>query len=170
MTRSSIDDDLKERLEAFVPSPASANVKSLAELPAVYERPYERWNSTEDGRSVDEIREFLAARSGAPLPDTVGQLLADVADRGARVHDRGLARLIECAEPALAVLIANDTRTRTHCMRAGERHLVVAAASEAAFRRALRELGYLLASGEARVTKGRPARTSDEPGPRAAQE
>ncbi len=125
--------------------------------------------ATEEGRSVGEIREFLAARSGAPLPDTVGRLLEDVADRCARVHDRGLARLIECAEPALAALIANDTRTRTHCMRAGERHLVVPASSEPAFRRALRELGYLLASGEARVTKGRRAGTSDEPGPRAAE-
>jgi len=125
--------------------------------------------ATEEGRSVGEIREFLAARSAAPLPDTVERLLEDVADRCARVRDRGLARLIECAEPALAALIANDTRTRTHCMRAGERHLVVPASSEAAFRRALRELGYLLASGEARVTKSRRASTSDEPGPRAAE-
>jgi hypothetical protein len=125
--------------------------------------------ATEEGRSVGEIREFLAARSDAPLPDTVGRLLADVADRCARVQDRGLARLIECAEPALAALIANDTRTRTHCMRAGERHLVVPASSDAAFRRALRELGYLLASGEARVTKGRRPSTSDAPGPRAAE-
>ena len=123
----------------------------------------------EEGRSVGEIRAFLAAHSGAPLPDTVGRLLEDVADRCAHVHDRGLARLIECAEPALAALIANDSRTRTHCMRAGERHLVVAASSDAAFRRALRELGYLLASGEARVTKGRRASTPDEPGPRAAE-
>jgi hypothetical protein len=125
--------------------------------------------ATEEGRSVGEIRAFLAAHSGAPLPGTVGRLLEDVADRCARVHDRGLARLIECAEPALAALIANDTRTRTHCMRAGERHLVVAASSDAAFRRALRELGYLLASGEARVTRGRRASTSDEPGPWAAE-
>jgi hypothetical protein len=126
-------------------------------------------SATEEGRSIGEIREFLAERSSAPLPDTVGRLLEDAADRCARVHDRGLARLIECAEPALAVLIANDIRTRTHCMRAGERHLVVAAASEAAFRRALRELSYLLASGEARVTTGRRASTSDAPGPRAAE-
>jgi len=118
---------------------------------------------------VAEIREFLEARSGAPLPATVGRLLEDGADRCARVYDRGLTRLIECAEPALAGLIANDTRTRTHCMRVGERHLVVAASSEAAFRRGLRELGYLLASGEARVTKGRRASTSDEPGPRRAE-
>ena len=108
----------------------------------------------EAGRSVPEIREFLAARSGAPLPDTVGRLLEDVAERSTRVHDRGLARLIECADSALAALIANDTRTRKHCMRAGERHLVVPAASEAAFRRALRDIGYLLASGST-VTAGR---------------
>jgi len=54
--------------------------------------------ATEEGRSVAEIREFLAARSGAPLPDTVARLFGDIADRCARVHDRGLARLIECAE------------------------------------------------------------------------
>jgi hypothetical protein len=47
--------------------------------------------------------------------------------------------------------------------------LVAPASSEAAFRRAMRELGYLLASGEARVTKSRRASTSDEPGPRAAE-
>ena len=109
----------------------------------------------EEGRSVGEIRQFLAARSGGPLPDTVGGLLEDVADRGALVRDRGLARLVECAEPALAAFVATDTRTRAHCMRAGERHLVVPASSDAAFRRALRQLGFLLASGEVRVTKGR---------------
>ena len=76
-----------------------------------------------------EIREFLSARSGALLPDTVARLLQDVSARSARIHDRGLARLVECAEPALAALIANDSRTRKHCMRAGERHLVVPASS-----------------------------------------
>ena len=116
----------------------------------------------EAGRSVPEIREFLAARSGTPLPDTVGRLLEDVADRSVKVHELGLARLIECADAALAALIANDSRTRKHCMRAGERHLVVPAASDTAFRRALRDVGYLLASGEARVTKDRRARTPDE--------
>jgi hypothetical protein len=123
----------------------------------------------QEGRAVDEIREFLSARSGAPLPDTVTRLLEDVADRSARVYDRGLARLIECADPALAALIANDSRTRKQCMRAGERHLVVPAASEAAFRRALRDVGYLLASGEVRVATGRRTPTAEEPGPPATE-
>jgi len=106
--------------------------------------------ANEEGRTVGEIREFLSARSGAPIPDPVLRLLADVDERCTRVHDRGPARLIECEEPELALLLANDARTRKHCMRAGDRHLVVPALSEAAFRRALRELGYLLATGEPR--------------------
>ncbi len=123
----------------------------------------------EAGRSVNEIRQFLSARSGAPLPDTVSRLLADVAERGARVHDRGLARLIECQDPALAALIANDPRTRTHCLRAGEHHLVVPASSEAAFRRNLRAVGFLLAFGGATVSKGRRASAAEPPIPPGAE-
>ena len=104
----------------------------------------------EEGRSVEEIIEFLTARSGAAIPDTVARLLADVAERTTKVHDRGLARLIECADATLAALIANDARTRKHCLRAGERHLVVPASGEAAFRRALRDAGYLLSTGVTR--------------------
>jgi len=121
--------------------------------------------ATEAGRSVAEIREFLSARSGALLPDTVARLLQDVSARSARIHDRGLARLVECAEPALAALIANDSRTRKHCMRAGERHLVVPASSETAFRRGLRDIGYLVAPGRARglVSEQATAGSPDEP-------
>jgi hypothetical protein len=111
--------------------------------------------AVEEGKQVEELREFLIARSGAAIPDTVARLLDDVAERSTRIQDRGLARLIECADSALAALIANDTRTRKHCLRAGERHLVVPASSEAAFRRALRDVGYLLSEG---VTRPRAAR------------
>jgi Helicase conserved C-terminal domain len=123
----------------------------------------------EEGRPVVEIQEFLSVRSGAPIPDTVARLLADVADRSAKVHDRGLARLIECADPALAALIANDSRTRKHCLRAGERHLVVPASSEAAFKRTLREIGYLLACGETRLAKNRRVNPPDSSAPQAAE-
>ena len=125
--------------------------------------------ATEGGRSVDEIREFLSARNGAPLPDTVVCLLDDVAERCTRVHDRGLARLIECADPAIAALIANDTRTRKHCTRAGERHLVVPVSSENAFRRALRDVGYLLAPGDGHLGRGRRAAVSEEPRAQVAE-
>jgi hypothetical protein len=120
-------------------------------------------SAVEEGRSIDETREFLSTHSGAPLPDTVLQLLDDVGERCARAHDRGPARLIECDDRDLAALIANDARAGKHCMRAGERHLVVAAASEAAFRRALRAIGYLLAAPTPHGAKGRRTKAPQAP-------
>ena len=120
----------------------------------------------EAGSSVEEIREFLATRNGAPLPDTVSRLLEDVADRSARVQDCGLVRLIECADVTLAALIANDTRTRKHCLRAGERHLVVPAGFETAFRRGLREIGYLIApAGAHGANRGQATAAKETPSP-----
>ena len=111
--------------------------------------------AVEAGRPIDEVREFLTARSSVAIPDTVSQLLDDCAARSTKIQDQGLARLVECADPALAALIANDSRTRKHCMLAGERHLVVPASSEAAFKRNLRDVGYLVAVGEVKAAKPR---------------
>jgi len=98
----------------------------------------------EDGVSVAEVEAFLEAKSGATLPHTAAVFFRDVADRASRLTDRGFARLIEAQDPVLAQLIANDSRLRSLCLVAGERHIVVPSDSEAAFRRALRELGYTL--------------------------
>ena len=111
--------------------------------------------AVEEGRPIDEIREFLSARSSVEIPDTVTRLLDDVAERSTKVRDQGLARLVECADSALAALIANDSRTRKHCMLAGERHLVVRASSEAAFKRRLRKVGYLVTMGEVKTANAR---------------
>ncbi len=111
--------------------------------------------TVEEGRPIDEVREFLTARSSVAIPDVVARLLDDVAARSTKIRDLGLARIVECADPALAALIANDSRTRRYCMLAGKRHLVVPASSEAAFKRALRDVGYLVATGEVKVAKPR---------------
>ena len=115
-----------------------------------------------EGRSVQEIREFLETRSGEPLTGIAARFLEDAGERLSRVVDRGLVRLIECADEALAALIANDTRTKKHCLPAGPRHLTVPAESDAAFRRGLRELGYLLSAGVA-SRSGRNKRESMAP-------
>ena len=117
--------------------------------------------AVDEGCPLDEIREFLAARSATAIPDTVSRLLDDVAHRIAKVYDRGLARLIECADAALAALIANDSRTRRHCLRTEERYLVVPSSSEAAFTRALREVGYLVTAGGTKVGKTRRTKTEN---------
>lgn len=98
----------------------------------------------EAGQDVATLRRFLESASAAPLPDTVLRFLKDMDRRAERLQDKGAARLIECADAALATLIANDSRTKPHCLLAADRYLVVPAESETRFRTALRKLGYSL--------------------------
>jgi hypothetical protein len=98
----------------------------------------------EEGGSLDELEEFLAARSAAPLPQTVRVFLDDLRGRAGRLRDRGLVRLVECADATLADMLAADSQLRGKCQRAGERCLVFRPEDEAAIRKALRRLGHIL--------------------------
>ncbi|MEE4376624.1 MAG: helicase-associated domain-containing protein [Candidatus Competibacteraceae bacterium] len=101
--------------------------------------------AVEAGHKVATLRDWLHSLSGQPLPETVERFLSDMEKRSQSVQELGGARLLECADAALAMLIANDSRTKPFCLPAGERHLVVPAESETRFRNALRKLGYSLA-------------------------
>jgi hypothetical protein len=100
--------------------------------------------AVEGGLTVGELKDFLAARSPGPLPQTVEVFLADLAHKAGQLEDQGTARLVTCVDAHVARVLANDRRLRKLCYLAGERHLVFRAAVEAAVRRALRELGYVL--------------------------
>ena len=100
--------------------------------------------AVESGRDLKELRELLQTRSENELPDVITRFLDDVEERSRRVLDRGVARLIECADKDTALLIAHDPRTKRYCQPAGERYIVVSAENEAAFRKGLRQLGYIL--------------------------
>ena len=98
--------------------------------------------AVESGHDADDLRRFLAARDDQPLPETVEGFLRD-AERGARaLRTQGMGLLIECADADVAARLSTDARTAKLCLRAGERHLVVRTKSEAAFRKAVRSLGY----------------------------
>ena len=96
----------------------------------------------EVGHDPDEFREFLAARDHQPVPETVEGFLA-AAKRGARaLKIRRTALLVDCADAEIAARLTTDKRTAKLCLRAGERLLAVPTASEAAFRKAARAMGY----------------------------
>ena len=106
----------------------------------------------EEGRSVAELQDWLKANSGNSLPETVGQFFTDIQERTQSLQDLGTARLIQCTSPALAALIANDSRTKPYCFLADKQpanaatgnasYLVVPAESETKFRNALKKIGY----------------------------
>jgi hypothetical protein len=98
----------------------------------------------ESGRDLKEFKEFLDGHADHELPGTVVTLLADADFRAGQLRNRGLARLIECADAATAVLIAGDRKAGRFCQRVGERHLAVPPDNEDGFRKALRTLGYVL--------------------------
>jgi hypothetical protein len=102
----------------------------------------------EHGEAVVDVLEFFAARTATPIPASVTTLLDDIAERTDRLVDRGPMRVIDCTDPALVALLANDSKTRALCIAAGEDRLLVPTACEPAFRRAVRKLGYAVRSGD----------------------
>lgn len=100
--------------------------------------------AVEEGIEVERVSEFLVQRSRADLPPAVRALLDDAASRAGKICDRGDVRLIECADALLAQSIARDSRLRKLCVLTGERHLMVLPEHLAPFRKALRDLGYVL--------------------------
>lgn len=100
--------------------------------------------AVEEGVEIRRAIAFIEERSRGDLPQPVRGFLDDVILRAGKVRDRGDARLVECADAPLAQLIANDSRLRNLCFPAGDRHLAVPKENESAFRKGLRELGYVL--------------------------
>jgi hypothetical protein len=101
----------------------------------------------EEGHDPAALRELLTSRGGGTLPDAAGTFLDEIADRAGRLREAGRALLVDCGGEEMAALLASDRATRSACLRAGERHVAVPAGKEAAFRRGLRRLGYVLPPG-----------------------
>ncbi|MEU4226032.1 hypothetical protein AB0F17_17185 [Nonomuraea sp. NPDC026600] len=96
------------------------------------------------GQDLERLRTFLDERGHHELPSTVTTLLADVKRKAHQVRDRGLVRLIEADDAAIAALIAGDRKAGKLCRPLGDRWLAVPMESEDAFRKAVKLLGYVL--------------------------
>ncbi len=98
--------------------------------------------AVEAGHPIAKLRAFLEQRVGAPLAPALADFLHEGELRSTALADAGPARLIECADAALADRLATERSTRAHCIPAGERLLVVPRKSLAAFRKGARGLGF----------------------------
>jgi hypothetical protein len=103
-------------------------------------------SAIDTGRDLTEFSDFLTQRADHALPDTLTTLVTDVRRRATQLTDLGHPRVIECADPALAALIAHDRALRPLCRPIGDRHLAITAGQEPKFRKALLRLGYVLPS------------------------
>ncbi len=96
------------------------------------------------GRDLQDFVTFLAQRTEHELPGSLRTLINDVTRRATQLTDLGYARVIECADPALAALVTRDRALRHLCHPLGDRHLAVPLDQELKFRKALLKLGYVL--------------------------
>jgi hypothetical protein len=96
------------------------------------------------GHHPKDFTTFLAHRTEHELPGSLETVISDVTRRARQLADLGHARVIECADPALAALITHNRALRTLCHPIGDRHLAVPLDQELKFRRALLKLGYVL--------------------------
>lgn len=96
------------------------------------------------GRQVRELAAFLHEESATGVPPTLARLLDDAEARARVVRDEGVVRLISCADPASAALVARDRRAGRYCRLIGDRYLAVPLDQEAKFRAALPAVGYPL--------------------------
>ncbi|ONH34528.1 helicase-associated domain-containing protein [Protofrankia sp. BMG5.30] len=99
------------------------------------------------GRPLEELRRFLDDHADHAVPATVTRLFEDATARVGQLRDLGLARVVECTDPAVAALITADRRLRRFCQSVGDRHIAVPVQHEADFRTALRKLGYVIPTG-----------------------
>jgi hypothetical protein len=97
----------------------------------------------EHGGRIEELREFLTARTADQIPAAVETFLADLQRKAGQLADGGPARLIECASEHVAAELASDRQLKGKCLRAGDRHVVVRERDLAAVRKAVRRLGYV---------------------------
>lgn len=95
-------------------------------------------------RELAELTDFLTSRTENELPATLATLVDDITRRAGQLTNLGHVRVIECADAALATLIARDRATRAHCRLIGDRHLAVPLNTESKFRSALRKVGYVM--------------------------
>jgi len=100
--------------------------------------------AVEKGLAVAELRDFLTAKSQETPAQTVTVFLDDVEKKASQLEDLGTVRLIACQNAIVAQTLVNDRRLRDLCQLTGDRQLVFRTADEAAVRRGLREIGYVL--------------------------
>jgi hypothetical protein len=98
----------------------------------------------ECGGSLDDILRFLTDNAAEGIPNTIRVLFDDLKVRAGAVVNTEKAWLIEFQDPAVAALVAHDSKAGKLCLLAGERHVAVAKTNERAFRTAVKKLGYVL--------------------------
>ena len=101
----------------------------------------------EAGGTLAELQQFLEANAADGLPGSVRDFLGALAHRVRTFRRAREAVLLEWEDQPLARYLAANAATRPFCCHAGDNRLVVPRDQMAAFRRALKKLGFVVPAG-----------------------
>ncbi|MDO8542725.1 MAG: hypothetical protein Q7S40_19970 [Opitutaceae bacterium] len=102
----------------------------------------------EAGGALAELQQFLEANAADGLPESVCDFLASLERRIRAFRRAREAVLLEWEDEGLARHIAADATTSPLCSHAGGNRLVVSKDQLNAFRRALKQLGFVMPAGK----------------------
>ncbi|MCR4344314.1 MAG: hypothetical protein NUV44_06065 [Candidatus Scalindua sp.] len=94
------------------------------------------------GRSVEEVKEFLFAKSEHDFPDTIVSFFNDMIRRNKLLSGEVTVRLIKVSDPVVVLTLASDSRLKDLCIPAEGGYIAIPSSNENAFRKKLREMGY----------------------------
>ena len=103
---------------------------------------------TEAGGTLAALRQFLEANAADGLPESVRDFLGSLEHRIGAFRRAREAVLLEWEDENLARLIAADAATKELCFHAGGNRLAVPRDQLAAFRRAVKRLGFVVPAGK----------------------
>lgn len=92
---------------------------------------------------LPEFKAFLYSHALSAIPKTVEHFFEDIERRTDQVAFVEESKTYFCKDKVLAKLIANDTKTKSYCLLAGDHHLVVPLKSDKIFKTALKKVGYI---------------------------
>ena len=98
----------------------------------------------ESGEDLRHLADFLAAHHEGPLPDQVTSLLEEIGVNSKAFRHTGDALLIKVPSQDLVQMILEDPAVGKFARALEARTLVIPSNKEKAFRKRLKELGYLL--------------------------
>ncbi|MCP4366773.1 MAG: hypothetical protein GY797_01470 [Deltaproteobacteria bacterium] len=96
----------------------------------------------ENGRSIEEVKEFLLSKNDQDLPDTIVSFFDDMIRRNRLLSDEGTARLIKVSDPVVALALTSDSQLKGLCIPADDGYIAVPLSKENTFRKKLRKMGY----------------------------
>lgn len=92
---------------------------------------------------LTEFKSFVYKHALSAIPKTVEHFFEDLERRTDQIAYVEESKTYVCKDKTLAQLIANDTKTKPHCLLAGDHHLIVPLKSDKQFKTALKKVGYI---------------------------